>query len=342
MKNHEYFINKCIELAKMGNSDVSPNPMVGSIIVSDNKIIGSGYHKSYGHDHAEVNAINNVKDKSLLNKSILYVNLEPCCHFGKTPPCADLIIKNKIAKVVIGCVDPNSKVSGKGIKKLKDNSVDVIYGILNKECKELNKRFFTFNKLKRPYIILKWAKSSDNFISPHNQIEPFWMTSEKSKKTVHKWRSQEDSILVGTNTAIIDNPRLNVRLVKGKNPIRIVIDKKLNLSKDLEVFNTDVKTIILNEVKSFSSATNDYLKVDFSDLINQLLDKLYELNIMSMIVEGGAFTINKFINENAYDEIRIFTTPEKLKKGVKSPIIPIIKKIYSNDYDGDLLEIYRK
>jgi len=326
----------------MGNSDVSPNPMVGSIIVFDNKIIGSGYHKSYGHEHAEVNAINNVKDKSLLSKSILYVNLEPCCHFGKNPPCTDFIIKNKIPKVVIGCIDLNSIVSGRGIKKLKENSVDVTYGILNKECQELNKRFFTFNKLKRPYIILKWAKSSDNFISPQNQSKPFWMTSEKAKKTVHKWRSQEDSILVGTQTAIIDNPRLNVRLVSGKNPIRIVIDKKLKLSKDLEVFNTDVKTIILNEIKSFSSGTNDYLKVDFNNLINQLLDKLYEFNIMSIIIEGGAFTINQFLNKNAYDEIRIFTTTKKLKKGVKSPITPVIKKIYSNNDNGELLEIYRK
>ena len=342
MKNHEYFMTKCIELAKIGNGDVSPNPMVGSIIVFDNKIIGSGYHKSYGHDHAEVNAINNVKDKTLLSKSILYVNLEPCSHFGKTPPCADLIIKNKIPKVVIGCIDPNSKVSGKGIKKLKDNSIDVTYGVLDKECQELNKRFFTFNKLKRPYIILKWAKSSDNFIAPHNQNEPYWMTSKKSKKTVHKWRSQEDAILVGTQTVIIDNPRLNVRLVSGKNPIRIVIDRKLNLSKELEVFNNDIKTIILNEIKSFSSKTNDYVKIDFNDLINQLLDKLYELNIISIIVEGGAFTINQFINENAYDEIRIFTTTKILKNGVKSPITPKIKKIYSNNDDGDFLEVYRK
>ena len=342
MNNHEYFINKCIELAQKGICDVSPNPMVGSIIVCNNKIIGQGYHKYYGKEHAEVNAIKNVKDKSLLKKSTLYVNLEPCCHYGKTPPCTDLIIKKRIPQVVIGCIDPNSQISGQGIEKLEKNSVKVIYGVLEKKCKSLNKRFFTFNNLKRPYIILKWAKSSNNFIAPINQTKPFWMTSEKSRMIVHKWRSEEDSILVGTNTVILDNPSLNIRLTDGENPMRIVIDKNLLLDKELNVFNNESKTIIFNEIKTFSSDTNYYLKVNFKNLISEILNELYNLDITSMIVEGGAYTLNKFIDKNIYDEIRIFTTKKILKKGIKSPITPNIKKSLSEKIEDDLLEVYIK
>ena len=342
MNNHEYFINKCIELAQKGIRDVSPNPMVGSIIVCNNKIIGQGYHKSYGKEHAEVNAINNVKDKSLLKKSILYVNLEPCCHYGKTPPCTDLIIKKKIPQVVIGCIDPNSQISGQGIKKLKNNSVEVIYGVLEEKCKSLNKRFFTFNNLKRPYIILKWAKSSDSFIAPIDQTKPFWMTSEQSRMIVHRWRSEEDSILVGSNTVILDNPSLDVRLTAGKNPIRVIIDKNLSFNKNLNVFNNESKTIIFNEIKTLSSGTNYYLKVNFKNLISEMLNELYNIDVTSIIVEGGAYTLNKFIDKNIYDEVRVFTTKTLLKKGIKSPNIPDIKKILSKSIDNDLLDIYIK
>ena len=342
MKNHEYFIRKCNELAKGGIRNVSPNPMVGSIIVYENKIIGQGFHEKYGKEHAEVNAIRSVKDISLLKKSTLYVNLEPCCHFGKTPPCSELIIKEEIPTVVVGCLDPNPKVAGNGIKKLKENSIKVIYGILEKECLELNKRFFTFIQKKRPYIILKWAKSADNFIAPIDQTKPFWMTSEQSRMIVHRWRSEEDSILVGTNTVILDNPSLDVRLTAGENPIRIIIDKNLSFNKDLNVFNNESKTIIFNEIKTLSSGTNYYLKVNFKNLISEMLNELYNIDITSIIVEGGAYTLNKFIDKNIYDEVRVFTTKTLLKKGIKSPIIPDIKKILSKSIDNDLLDIYIK
>ena len=250
MQNDEFFLNQCIEIARLGIGSVSPNPMVGSVIVYKGEVIGEGYHEKYGSDHAEVNAINSVKDKSLLSKSTLYVNLEPCSHFGKTPPCSDLIIKYKIPKVVIGCMDTYSEVDGTGIDKMRNAGIEVKVGIVEKLCRDLNKRFFTFHEKKRPYIILKWAESKDGFIAPKNQKEPFWMTSNKSKKLVHKWRSEEDSVLVGRITAEKDNPSLTVRESTVKNPIRLVIDKNLKLSKNLNLFNSESKTIIFNEIKS--------------------------------------------------------------------------------------------
>ena len=245
MKTHEYFIEKCISLARKGILNVSPNPMVGCVIVYDGEIIGEGYHKEYGKNHAEVNAINSVKDKSVLKNSILYVNLEPCCHHGKTPPCTDIIIKYNIPKVVIGCIDTFSKVSGQGIKKLKNNSVEVIYGVLEKDCIELNKRFFCYHIKKRPYIILKWAKSKDNFIAPINQEKSFWMTSDESKKLVHSWRAEEDAILVGRKTVVADNPSLTVRVCEGKNPIRIVIDKELSLNEKVMFLMIKLRQLFL-------------------------------------------------------------------------------------------------
>ena len=208
------------------------------------------YHEKYGKAHAEVNAINSVKDKSLLKKSTLYVNLEPCAHFGKTPPCTNLIIESEIPKVVIGCIDSYSEVSGKGIEKMQNTGIEVIVGVLEKESRELNKRFFTFHEKKRPYIILKWAESKDGFIAPKNQNKPFWMTSSESKKLVHKWRAEEEAILIGRITAKKDNPSLTVIEVAGSNPIRIIIDKNLTLSGDLNLFNSEAKTIIFNTIKS--------------------------------------------------------------------------------------------
>ena len=319
MKTHEHFIEKCISLARKGALDVSPNPMVGCVIVNDGEIIGEGYHKEYGKNHAEVNAINSVKDKSILKNSILYVNLEPCCHHGKTPPCTDLIIKYNIPKVVIGCVDTFSKVSGQGIKKLKDNSIDVIYGVLEKDCIELNKRFFCYHIKKRPYIILKWAKSKDNFIAPINQEKPFWMTCEKSKKLVHSWRAEEDAILVGRKTVEADNPSLTVRMIEGKNPLRIVIDKELKLNEKSNVFDDQAETIVFNNIKSTIVDKTTYLKADFNNLNQDILNQLYNRDILSVIIEGGAITINSFIEKNLYDEIRVFTTDKILKKGINSP-----------------------
>ena len=321
MQNHEFFMQKCIELSKNGIGSVSPNPMVGSVIVYNGKVIGEGYHERFGSHHAEVNAINSVKDKSLLSKCTLYVNLEPCSHFGKTPPCSDLIIKHKIPKVVIGCIDTYSEVSGTGIEKMRNAGIDVEIGIMGKRSRELNKRFFTFHEKKRPYIILKWAKSKDGFIAPKDQKEPFWMTSKESKKLVHKWRSEEDAILIGRITAEKDNPSLTVREIKGDNPIRIVIDKDLKLSKNLNLFNSESKTIIFNKIKSYNTSYSNYIKINFNNLINNILEELYKQNIQSIIIEGGTKTLQSFINDNLWDEARIFTANKKLVDGVKVPTI---------------------
>jgi diaminohydroxyphosphoribosylaminopyrimidine deaminase/5-amino-6-(5-phosphoribosylamino)uracil reductase len=342
MKTHEYFIDKCISLARKGALDVSPNPMVGCVIVNDGDIIGEGYHKKYGKNHAEVNAIHSVRDKSELKNSILYVNLEPCCHHGKTPPCTDLIVKYNIPKVVIGCIDTFSKVSGQGIKKLKDNSVEVIYGVLEKDCIELNKRFFCYHTKKRPYIILKWAKSKDNFIAPINQEKPFWMTSEKSKKLVHSWRAEEDAILVGRKTVVADNPSLTVRMCEGKNPIRIIIDKELSLDKKSTVFDDQAETIVFNNIKSAIINKTTYLKVNFNNLNEDILNQLYNRNILSIIIEGGTITINSFIEKNLYDEIRVFTTDKLLKKGIDSPELPNINLIKTRIINNDKLEVYKR
>ena len=321
MENHKFFMQRCLELAQKGFPNNLSNPLVGSIIVHENNIIGEGYHKKYGDNHAEVNAINSVNEKSLLNNSTIYINLEPCAHYGKTPPCSDLIIKHKIPRVVIGCVDPFSKVSGKGIEKLRKEGIKVITGILNEESRNLNKRFITFHEKKRPYIILKWAKSNDGFIAPNNQIKPFWMTTKSSKKLVHQWRSEEHAILIGRITAQKDNPLLNVRDVKGRHPIRIIIDKNLALSNNLKLFNDNQNTIILNEIKSEKINNYKYLKICFKKLIENCLNELYKENIQSIIVEGGKITLQSFIDTKMWDEARIFTTKSNLITGIKSPEI---------------------
>ncbi|MDG1933535.1 MAG: bifunctional diaminohydroxyphosphoribosylaminopyrimidine deaminase/5-amino-6-(5-phosphoribosylamino)uracil reductase RibD [Flavobacteriales bacterium] len=321
MQEHEFFIRKCIDLARKGNGLVSPNPMVGSVIVYKGNIIGSGYHQKFGCNHAEVNAISSVKDKKLLKESTLYVNLEPCSHFGKTPPCADLIIKSRIPKVVVGSKDSFSLVCGKGIENMKKGGVKVILGVLEKECRELNKRFFISQEKKRPYVILKWAESSDGFIAPDFQPESFWMTSKESKLLVHKWRSQEDGIIIGRKTAELDNPRLTTRLVEGKNPVRIIIDSKLKLNIKLNIFNDDAKTIILNKQKEESVGSNNYIKIESNSSIIDILETLNKEDINSIIVEGGTTTIQHFINSNLWDEARIFITHHELCQGRKSPSI---------------------
>jgi len=332
MQNEEFFMQRCIELASKTMGCASPNPMVGSVIVYNNKIIGEGYHEKYGSHHAEVNAINSVKDKSLLLKSTLYVNLEPCAHFGKTPPCSDLIIQNKIPEVVIGCVDTFSEVSGKGIERMRSVGIDVKVGVLENESRELNKRFFTFHEKKRPYIILKWAESKDRFIAPKNQTKPFWMTSSESKKLAHKWRAEEDAILVGRITAEKDNPSLTVREVEGSNPIRIIIDKDLKLSADFNLFNNDAKTIVFNQLKSEENNSNNYIKINFHNLTKNILQELHKQNIQSIIIEGGTKTLQSFIDKNLWDEARIFTTKKTLTEGVKPPTIE--GEIISEDETG--------
>ena len=249
MNTHQKYINRCIQLAKNGLGTTYPNPMVGSVIVYNDEIIGEGWHQKAGESHAEVNAINSVKDKSLLSKSTIYVSLEPCSHFGKTPPCCDLIIKNNIPNVVIGTVDPFAKVAGNGIKKLLEAGKNVTIGILEDECNDLNKRFFTFHTKKRPYIILKWAESADGFIAPSSKDkkEPVWITNEISRQLVHKWRSEEQAILVGTQTVLDDNPSLTTRDWFGKNPIRIVLDQNNKISKENHIFDSQAKTLSISK-----------------------------------------------------------------------------------------------
>ena len=336
MKIHENYIKRCIEIAKNGLGTTAPNPMVGCVIVYQNQIIGEGYTSAYGGNHAEVNAIQSVIDKSLLNKATLYVTLEPCSHFGKTPPCSDLIIKHQIPEVIIGTMDIHSKVAGKGIEKLKASGCNVIVGILEETCQEHHKRFLTFHNKKRPYIILKWAETEDGFIAPKtkNEQKPVWVTNEISRQLVHKWRAEEQAILVGTNTVLEDNPSLTVRDWTGKNPIRVVLDRKKKLAKDFQVFNNEAETLVVTE--------ND---INFSENVaKQICDLLYKKNIQSIIIEGGSQTLQTFIDENLWDEARVFIGKSIFNKGIKAPkfkgkqihkssILEDTLKIYSNTHD---------
>jgi diaminohydroxyphosphoribosylaminopyrimidine deaminase/5-amino-6-(5-phosphoribosylamino)uracil reductase len=327
MVQHEKYMQRCLELAELGIGYVSPNPMVGAVIVKNHKIIGEGYHRKYGEPHAEVNAINQVIRKfdnsaELLKQSTVYVSLEPCAHYGKTPPCADLIIKHQIPRVVVGCRDPFDQVNGKGIDKLQAAGVEVIIGVLEKECQWLNRRFFTRVQKHRPYIILKWAQTANGFFAPDDKSQ-HWITGIESRKLVHQWRSEEDAVLIGKNTAAIDNPQLNVRYGHGKSPKRIVIDRKLELNKSLHLFDQSIETLIFNEVKTDIDGKNKYIALeDFDRYVPQyILFQLYLQDIQSIIIEGGAFTLNKFIEAGLWDEARIFTGNANLKNGVKAPSI---------------------
>lgn len=324
---NEKYIKRCIEIARNGLGTTRPNPMVGSVIVYNNKIIGEGFTSAYGGSHAEVNAINSVNDKSLLQYATLFVTLEPCSHFGKKPPCSDAIIRHKISNVVIGTMDTHSKVAGKGIEKLKNSGCNVTVGVLEDSCKQHHKRFFTFHNKSRPYIILKWAQTSDGFIAPKtkDKQKPVWITNKTSRQLVHKWRTEEHAILVGTNTALQDNPSLTVRDWTGQNPIRVVLDKNESLSKDFKVFNEEAKTIVIKE-----TSAKAICKILFTE------------NIQSIIIEGGSKSLQMFINENLWDEARVFTGTSIFKEGVKAPVFSSnltsekqiqsdILKIYTND-----------
>ncbi|MBL0309431.1 MAG: bifunctional diaminohydroxyphosphoribosylaminopyrimidine deaminase/5-amino-6-(5-phosphoribosylamino)uracil reductase RibD [Bacteroidetes bacterium] len=319
MKTDEYYMQLCLSLAQKGLRVVAPNPMVGCVIVHDGKIIGKGYHKKFGGPHAEVNAIQSVKNQKLLKESMLYVNLEPCSHFGKTPPCVDLIIEKKIPHVVIGSRDPNPLVSGKGIKKMRRAGIKVTVDVLKEKCDELNKRFITFHTKKRPYIILKWAQSSDGFMAPKGNKQK-WLTGPASKKLVHQWRSEEQAILVGWKTVNIDQPLLTVRLVKGINPMRIVIDRKLRLNVVNKTFLSNQPLWILNEKWDGESDRWHMVKLGFDkNGLQEIMKFLYSKEIQSLIVEGGLATLKTFIKEGLWDEARIFTTKHLMKEGKKSP-----------------------
>lgn len=319
------YMQRCIELAIMGSGNVSPNPMVGAVVVVDDEIIGEGYHIKYGESHAEVNAINSVKDKSLFYKSTLYVNLEPCSHFGKTPPCADYIINQGIKRVVIATIDYNTKVCGEGIKKLKNAGVEVIVGVLEKDSVELNKRFLNFHRNGKPFVILKWAESFDGFIDKKRvwaNESPEWLTNDISRTIVHKMRAMEDAIMIGTNTAIADNPELSVREWTGNNPIRIVLDQFLMLDRNLKIFNKPQNTIVFNEKQSEIIDNVEFVKINFDKLlIDNILENLVNRKIMSLLVEGGAMLIKSFIEKDLWDEAFVFKGVNNLGEGIHAPKI---------------------
>ena len=338
LTSEELFMQRALELAKLGAGHVSPNPLVGCVIVHEGKIIGEGWHKKYGEAHAEVNAVNSVKDKSLLKESTVFVTLEPCSHVGKTPPCADLLIQHSIKKVVIANIDPNPTVLGKGVKKLKEAGIEVQTGLLEKEGGELNKRFFTFIEKRRPFILLKWAQTADGFMA-HSNYESRWISSEFSRQLVHKWRSEEDAMLVGTKTAAHDNPSLSVRDWSGRNPVRIVIDRFLRLPSRLNLFDKSQKTICYNVLKHEEHASLSLIRLDEADFINQLVHDLYKQKIQSVMIEGGAQTLKLFIDADLWDEARIFTSTRSFGDGIAAP--PLRGDLSAQEFVAtDLLKIF--
>ena len=311
MNIDEVYIKRCIQIAKNGLGTTRPNPMVGAIIVFKDKIIGEGFTSAYGGSHAEVNAIKSVTNKHVLSKATLYVTLEPCSHYGKTPPCSDLIIEHNIPNVVIGCVDDNPEIAGKGIRRLKAAGCNVTVGVLEAECKAHHKRFFTFHNRKRPYVILKWAETSNGFIAPKTKAKkaPVWITNLYSRQLAHKWRAEEQSILVGTNTVLEDNPSLTVRDWTGEHPIRILIDRQSKLSSNYNIFNDKSKTITLD----------NFILPQPKDIAQRICTELHKNNINSVIIEGGLQTLQTFINENLWDEAYVFNGASTFNDGIKAP-----------------------
>ena len=335
-----------MQIAKNGLGSARPNPSVGAVIVYKNKIIGEGFTSSYGGNHAEVNAVNSVINKTLLKEATIYVTLEPCAHFGKTPPCADLLVKHKFKRVVIGCVDTNSLVAGKGIERLKKANIDVVVGVLEDECKEHHKRFFTVQNKKRPFIILKWAETKDGFVAPEskNEQKPVFISNKYSQQLVHKLRSKEHAILVGTNTVFADNPKLNVRSWFGENPIRIVLDRSLRIANNANILDGSVKTIVITKERKENLKPREnviFEEISFSKNVAQQICKvLQKHNIQSVIVEGGTQTLQTFIDENLWDEALVFIGDNNFEKGVKAPVFN--GKISSEEYiKNDVLKIYK-
>jgi diaminohydroxyphosphoribosylaminopyrimidine deaminase / 5-amino-6-(5-phosphoribosylamino)uracil reductase len=322
MTTDEQYMHRCLQLAAKGAGFVAPNPMVGAVLVHEERIIGESYHKQYGQAHAEVNCINSVasEDQHLISLSTIYVSLEPCAHYGKTPPCADLIITKKIPRVVVGCRDPFKQVDGKGIEKLKAADIDVTVGILEKQCIELNKRFFTFHTKHRPYIILKWAQTANKKIAAGSN-ERLLITNALTNKLVHKWRNEEAGILVGTNTVLLDDPELNTRLWSGKSPVRLVVDMHLRLPHSLKIFNQQQPTIIFNSIKheEHPNLTLSLLGRD-GEGPHQILNACYQHNIQSILVEGGAKLLQSFLDECLWDEARIITNESLvIEQGLSAP-----------------------
>lgn len=312
------FIKRCIELAKKAEGKTYPNPLVGSIIVHNGKIIGEGYHEKSGENHAEINAINSVENIHLLKDSTIYVTLEPCSHFGKTPPCANKIVEIGFKKVVIGTLDSHEKVNGKGKELLENAGIEVVSGVLEEDCKDLNKRFFTFHQKKRPFIILKWAESADGFLD--KDFKPTQIGNPLTKQFVHTLRSEEHAILVGTNTALTDNPSLTTREISGRNPVRILIDFDLKVPRDFNIYNEEAETLVFNSLKDSQDKHIKFIKIEKKNFLQNLMEKLYENNIQSVIIEGGSFTLKQFIEANLWDEAIVIKNENLiLENGTKAP-----------------------
>ncbi|OYD42181.1 bifunctional diaminohydroxyphosphoribosylaminopyrimidine deaminase/5-amino-6-(5-phosphoribosylamino)uracil reductase RibD [Sphingobacterium cellulitidis] len=343
---HERYMKRCLELAVLGAGKTSPNPMVGSVIVWNDEIIGEGYTSPYGGPHAEVNAVQSVIAKygeeharQMFSESTIYVSLEPCAHFGKTPPCADMIVAMGFKKAVIACLDPFAKVNGLGLQKLQEGGVSTEVGLLEEEAKWVNRRFFTKLKEFRPYVILKWAETSDGYFAPVEGQR--WISNQASKQLVHKWRSEEDAILVGKRTAEIDNPSLTVREWEGKNPKRVLIDKQLELSDNLAIYDDSAETIIFNALKTDWQGNQKYIELENFDLYlpQQILYQLYLMDIQSIIIEGGKKTLDLFIQAGLWDEARVFVGKEEWAEGMKAP--QLVGKLKESTLTGsDRLNIY--
>lgn len=313
------YMQRALELAELGRGAVSPNPLVGCVIVYEDKIIGEGYHAKYGESHAEVNAIQSVKNPALLPEATVYVSLEPCAHFGKTPPCANLLIEKQIKKVVIAVVDSNPLVGGKGVEILKNAGVEVITGVLEKEARRQNRRFFTVMEKGRPYILLKWAQTRDGFVA-RKDFSSKWISNPSSRQLVHKWRAEEDAILVGKNTAKYDDPSLTTRDWVGKNPLRLVMDSNLELPLNLKLFDGTVPTVVYNLIHSKKEAGVEWVKLEQMHL-EEVLQDLQERKIQSLLVEGGSTLLQKFINRELWDEARVFTGNTIFEEGIAAPVL---------------------
>lgn len=344
---HKTYMQRAIALAKKGTRLAYPNPSVGAIVVCNGKIIGEGITSAYGGPHAEVNAIKSVKDQSLLEKSTLYVTLEPCSHFGKTPPCANLIIEKKIPEIFVGCIDTFSEVSGRGVKMLLNAGKKVEVGLLEEECLDLHKRFLTFHNQQRPFVVLKWAETKDGFIDVERKVteideaQPTWISNELSRQQVHQLRTQEHAILVGTNTALNDNPSLTSRSVKGVSPMRIVIDRNLRIPENYHLYNGEVQTFVFTE-KAGRNNSVEYKEIDFSgNTISKILEILYQENIQSVIVEGGKQVLESFIAQDLWDEAFVFVGNSEFKKGVEAPKMDVVPMKFSKLGD-DILKHYKQ
>lgn len=331
MKTEEKYMRRCIELAQNGKYGAPPNPMVGAVIVADGRIIGEGWHQHCGEGHAEVNAIASVRqaDLPLLRHATIYVSLEPCAHYGKTPPCADLIIKKGIPRVVIGCMDPFAKVAGRGIKKLSDAGCEVIVGVLEKECQQLNRKFFTMHLRKRPYVTLKWAESADGFIDTIRKGgNPLILSSAHTQMLVHRLRAEHMAIMVGRRTALLDNPTLNVRHWAGPSPIRVVTDRQLSLPESLHLFDGSQPTLVFTACQKENKPNLDFIQINFErDIIPQMLEVLYLRGIQSLLVEGGRELLQSFIDSGQWDAAHIEKCPQQIVDGVLKPVIRL-KKTY--------------